>query len=100
VLEVAEEPAGASLSNPWPNPARNSLSVRLALPRAGRVEVDALDLAGRRVRSIVAGELPAGSTTCLWDLRDGRGRRVPAGLYVLRARTPQGTIARRTMVTR
>ena len=62
VLEVAEEPAGASLSNPWPNPARNSLSVRLALPRAGRVEVDALDLAGRRVRSIVAGELTGSKT--------------------------------------
>ena len=100
VLAVEEGPAGASLSSPWPNPARGTLRVRLALPHAGAVEVEALDLAGRRVRGIAAGEFEAGSTTCVWDLRDERGRPVPAGLYVVRARTPQGTFTRRAAVVR
>jgi hypothetical protein len=100
VLAVEEERAGASLSNPWPNPARGELRVRLSLSRAGAVEVEALDLAGRRVRGIASGELPAGSTTCVWDLTEARGRPVPAGLYLVRARTPQGTFTRRAAVVR
>ena len=100
VLAVEEGPARASLSNPWPNPARASLSVRLALPSAGAVEVDALDLAGRRVRTLAAGDRPAGSTTCTWDLRDASGRPVPAGLYLVRARTQLGTFTRRAAIVR
>jgi hypothetical protein len=72
----------------------------LALPLGGAIEVEALDIAGRRVRQIATGVLPAGRTTCLWDLRDARGRDVPAGLYVLRARTPQGVLTRRAAVVR
>jgi DNA-binding beta-propeller fold protein YncE len=100
VLAVEEVPAGASLSSPWPNPARGPLSVRLALPLAGAVEVEALDLAGRRVRVLAAGDLPAGSTRFTWDLCDARGRPVPAGLYLVRARTPFGTFTRRAAVVR
>jgi len=98
VLAVEEVPARASLSSPWPNPARGSLSVRLALPLAGAVEVEALDLLGRRVRTLVAGVLPAGSTRCTWDLCDERGRPVPAGIYLVRARTQQGTLTARAAV--
>src|SRR5204862_1174255 len=74
VLAVDDAPAAAQLWNPWPNPARDAVHLRLALPRAGRVEVDALDLAGRQVRTIAAGLLPAGTADWGWDLRDARGR--------------------------
>jgi hypothetical protein len=100
VLAAEEGPAGATLSSPWPNPARGSLSVRLGLSFAGAVEVEALDLAGRRVRTLAAGVLPTGSTNCTWDLRDAQGHPVPAGFYLLRARTPQGTLTRRVAVVR
>ncbi len=100
VLAVGPEAAGAALSSPWPNPARDALRVRLALPRAGAVEVEALDLAGRRVRTIATGEFAAGSTTCVWDLRNAGGLPVPAGLYLVRARTPDGVLMRRAAVVR
>lgn len=100
VLAVETAPAGAALSQPWPNPARGALRVRLDLPREAAVEVEALDLAGRRVRSIAAGTFAAGSATLAWDLRDARGRPVPPGLYLVRARTPFGVLIRRAAVTR
>ena len=100
VLAVEDAPARASLSASWPNPAREALHVTLALPRAGAVEVDAFDLAGRRVRRIAGGELPAGSRMLTWDLKDGGGQPVPAGLYWLRARTPQGIFSARAAVVR
>ncbi len=100
VLAVGEETVGASLSSPWPDPARSALLVRLTLKHPGKVEVEALDLAGRRVRVIAAGELPAGGTTLAWDLEDADGRPVPAGLYVVRARTPEAALTRRVAVVR
>jgi hypothetical protein len=100
VLAVAESPSGALLSGPWPDPARAILHVRLVLPRAGKAEVDALDLAGRRVRTIAAGDFAAGSTVCEWDLLDAHGRPVPAGVYILSVRTPLGACTRRAVVTR
>jgi hypothetical protein len=100
VLAVDDAPAAASLSASWPNPAREALHVTLALPRAGAVEVDALDLAGRRVCEVVGGTLPAGSRMLTWDLKDSHGRPVPTGLYWLRARTPQGVFTVRAAVVR
>jgi hypothetical protein len=92
--------ADAALSAPWPNPARSVLHVRLTLARAGAAEVEVIDLAGRRVRRIAAGVLDAGSTTLAWDLRDAEGRRVAPGVYLLRARTAEGTRTRRAAVVR
>ena len=62
--------------------------------------MEALDLAGRRVRRIAAGDLDAGSTTLAWDLRDDEGRRVAPGIYLLRVRTPEGARTRRAAVVR
>jgi flagellar hook capping protein FlgD len=100
VLAVEEAPAAVQFSSPWPNPARDALHLRLALPRPGKVEVEALDLAGRRVRTIASGEIPAGATDWGWDLTDARGRPVPTGLYWLRARTPEGVFTVRAVVVR
>jgi len=98
VLAVTPGEPSPALSSAWPNPARGVLRLSLDLSRAGPVEVAAFDLAGRRVRGIAAGEAAAGSTTFVWDLRDAAGRKVAAGLYLVRARTPQGTLVRRVAV--
>lgn len=44
------------------------------------------DVAGRRVRSLLSGAVPAGLQTVAWDGRDARGRAVAAGTYFLRLR--------------
>ena len=100
VVAVEDAPAGGALAALWPNPTRGAMSVRVALASAGRVEIEALDLAGRRVRVIASGEVAAGSTTWAWDLRDARGHRVSVGVYLIRARTPHGVFTRRAAVVR
>jgi hypothetical protein len=74
-----------------PNPARASCSVRFALPRAGRVRLELLDLSGRRVRGPMSSELPAGPAQL--ELRDLGS--LPAGVYFARL---SGAIERRTRV--
>ncbi|MBD3222638.1 hypothetical protein GF314_15495, partial [bacterium] len=42
------------------------------------------DVRGRRVRSLLRGEIPAGSHTVRWNGRDQEGRRVASGQYLAR----------------
>jgi len=78
-------PTTVSLSAPWPNPARSSVRCAIALPRTAVVQVDAFSVDGRHIRSLARGWHPAGHREIAWDLRDESGKRVPAGVYLVRA---------------
>ncbi|HMB67692.1 MAG TPA: VCBS repeat-containing protein [bacterium] len=81
----------------WPNPAPASgTELHLAGASAGRVEIDVVDVRGRRVRRLGAITL-AGSTRIPWDGKDERGAPVAAGAYVVVA---QGTAGRASTVVR
>lgn len=73
-----------------PNPSRSDAVFRLALPEPARAEVDVFDAAGRRVRRVHEGVLPAGLHALAWDGRDEAGRSVGAGVYFARLRSPSG----------
>jgi hypothetical protein len=70
---------------PWPNPSRAAVGLALDVPRAGAVEVEVLDLAGRRVRTLHHGPSEAGVLRMRWDGADDSGHAVSAGLYFVRA---------------
>jgi flagellar hook assembly protein FlgD len=72
------------MSSPFPNPFRGSTSLRLAMARDGKANVAIYDVVGRRVRTLVDGQKPAGEWTLVWDGRDDGGRAVPSGLYLVR----------------
>jgi hypothetical protein len=93
-------PPGLAMSAPWPNPARSSVRLTLRLPRAGRAVVEVFDEAGRRVRTLACGERAAGENALEWDLRDGNGNRVAAGVYVVRARVGDMSTARQLVAVR
>jgi hypothetical protein len=80
--------AGATLSLAplLPNPSRGARTVRFSLAEAGPVRLEVLDVMGRRVRSLVAGTLPAGPQARTWDGLDARGSRAAAGLYFVQLR--------------
>ncbi len=65
-----------------PNPSAASVDVRLCLPRAGEATVRVLDIAGRIVRSLHTGTLPAGESVWSWDGRTDAGTRAGAGVYL------------------
>jgi flagellar hook assembly protein FlgD len=57
-----------------------------------------LDVAGRVVRSVEMGSLPAGRHTFEWDGTDAAGRSVASGLYFIRFEA--GRIVRSTTLLR
>jgi hypothetical protein len=88
-------------SPPAPNPARGFVALALTLDHATRVRVDVIDTNGRRIRTLVAGEVrPAGALHLTWDGRDERGVAAQPGLYFVRASTPAGMCAVRVGMVR
>lgn len=68
-----------------------------ALSDEAAVDVEILNIAGRRVRKLTGDQLlPAGTATLLWDHRADTGTRVPPGRYLVSvlARTQDGTRAK------
>jgi hypothetical protein len=56
-----------------------------------------MDVTGRRVRTLVAGEFAAGARELSFDGRDDSGRELPPGIYRVRARTG-AEITSRTLI--
>jgi hypothetical protein len=100
---VASVPSLSFLAAAYPNPAHGPVSLALGLSakEAGaRARVVVLDLAGRRVRTLHDGALPAGPHTITWDLSDASGHPVAAGVYLLRAEAGRFSAVRRLVVVR
>jgi len=89
-------PALSVCPNPF-NP-RTQVSYELARPGPARVTVHALT--GALVRVLADGPQTAGAHFAAWDGRDGRGREMPAGGYVVRIATEAGTGAVKAVLVR
>jgi flagellar hook assembly protein FlgD len=59
------------------------------------IDLTVFDLAGRRMRNLVEGELAAGRYTFTWDGRAQDGGRAAPGIYVARLTSPRQSLTRR-----
>ena len=66
------------------NPFRDAAHVAFRVPEGGRARLTVLDLAGRRIATILDGRLEPGDHVATWSGRTDRGRPVEAGLYFLK----------------
>lgn len=87
----ARLPLASGLSQNVPNPFGRSTQIAFQLAAAGTgglvpVSLDVYDVSGRRVSSLVSGELEPGRHEVEWDGRDANGARVASGVYFYRLR--------------
>ena len=67
-----------------PNPFNPRTTLLLEVARSGPVRLDVFDTRGRRVRVLVAADLPAGRHEIEWDGRDDAGSALASGIYFAR----------------
>ena len=77
-------PGHTALRMTFPNPFDKSTTVVLSLSQSGPASVRVFDVAGRTVRTLLAGVQPAGEKLLAWDGRDDAGARLGAGVYMVR----------------
>ena len=78
------DPAPIGFVGNTPNPFNPTTSIAFELGSAGHVRLEVFDLRGRRVRSLVSGEMAAGRHEVVWRGCDDNGRPVSSGIYFSR----------------
>jgi hypothetical protein len=84
--------------NVHPNPGRGPALIGLETGGEGRVLVNLYDVAGRHVRTLYDGILPAGTRDLRWNGLDSGGRPAPAGAYWVRVESIDGTSTQKLVV--
>lgn len=79
-------PADFGLQAASSNPFADGITLRYSLPSEGPVAIDVFDVTGRRVRSLLNGQGPAGDHLLVWDGRNDAGTAMPGGVYLARLR--------------
>jgi hypothetical protein len=79
-----QRPLAFGLGSPRPNPSRAGAAVDMTLSHAGWTELSVFDVTGRRVRTVFAGMLPAGTSHAKWDGRTDDWKQAPSGIYWMR----------------
>ena len=83
-----------------PNPSSGRTDLAFALPQGGPASLRVYDAAGRLVRTLLAGEVPAGPGHTVWDGRDGSGRDAGAGVYFFRLESGGRVETRKLLLVR
>ena len=73
-------PLQFSLSQNYPNPFNSTTTIQYELLRRSDVRLVIYDILGRRVRTLIDEEMPAGSHSIVWDGRDARGQVAASGI--------------------
>ncbi|MBI5216176.1 MAG: T9SS type A sorting domain-containing protein [Ignavibacteriae bacterium] len=77
-------PKEFALGQNYPNPFNPVTRFNVAIPQTGDVDISVFDILGRKVSTIISGELQAGYKTIEWDGRDFGGNASPTGMYFVR----------------
>jgi agmatine deiminase len=90
----------ALLGNTYPNPLHGSGTIPFTLTEPVSVQLDILDVNGRTVRSLVAGNLAGGTHQVEWNGNNDAGNPVPEGIYICRLTTNTAVLTKRIVVIR
>lgn len=83
-VPVAVAAPGLLLHRPYPSPAESRVTLSWAMPSAAPARLMIFDARGRLWSAWASEALSAGEQRVVWDLRDARGVRAPAGVYYIR----------------
>ncbi len=84
-----------TLSDPYPNPADESLTIHYELTQNATVKLHIYDVAGRLVETLVSGEQTAGRHSVNWDSSTSA-----TGVYLLRLEAEGNAITKRAVISR
>ncbi|MCB9509099.1 MAG: T9SS type A sorting domain-containing protein [Deferribacteres bacterium] len=82
----------------YPNPFNPTTVIRYQLPASAEVKLSIYNTAGQLVRTLVNGEMPAGSHAITWDATDNSGQRVASGVYLYVIRAGDAFVQQRKLI--
>jgi hypothetical protein len=95
-----QAPAAFALSQNVPNPFNPATIISFAVPASGMVKLGIYNVLGQEVRTLVNGQLAAGSHSVVWNGRDEMGRAATSGVYFYRLDAGSLTATKKLMLLR
>jgi flagellar hook assembly protein FlgD len=84
----------------YPNPVNPVTTIRYSLIQNGFVEIEILDLLGRKVRTLKMEYTARGQHFVTWDGTDDNGSPVSSGIYIYRLTAGEISATRKLLVLR
>ncbi|MCB5271542.1 MAG: peptidylprolyl isomerase [Candidatus Cloacimonetes bacterium] len=78
-----------------PNPFLGNLTINCELKSEQQINLEVYNLKGQKVSSLFSAFQKAGALSLNWDGKSGDGQELPAGVYLLRLKSPKGIIYRK-----
>lgn len=82
-LAFLDEATEFSLSEGYPNPFNSSVKVNFSLPQCETIEMEVVDLMGRKIRDLFKGTQMPGRYQANWDGLNDSGEIMPSGIYFI-----------------
>lgn len=97
----AEKPLSPKLAlGIKPNPFKEHATISFQVPATGQAELAVYNMAGQRVRTLLSGRLLAGEHGFVWDGRDGSGKKVSSGTYLVKLKSGDQQISKRLVLVK
>lgn len=94
-VEPTEQPAAFTLDQNYPNPFNPSTKIRFSLQQSSHVRLDVFDVQGKKVQSLIDGQMRAGAHETNFD-----AGRLPSGTYLYRLQTSAGVQSKKMVLLR
>lgn len=88
----------SALSSPWPNPGRDEIAMSYTLTESGSVQLEVLDVSGRRVALVEQGQRAAGRHALVWRRQTADGATIRPGLFFVRLTCSGGQSSQRLVL--
>jgi N-acetylneuraminic acid mutarotase len=83
-----------------PNPFKERATISFQIPATGQAELAVYNMAGQRVRTLLSGRLLAGEHGFVWDGRDGSGKKVSSGTYLVNLKSGDQKVSKRLVLVK
>ncbi|MDQ3019894.1 MAG: T9SS type A sorting domain-containing protein [Bacteroidota bacterium] len=96
-LEIisSQIPESYNLEQNYPNPFNPSTKINFNLPKASNIKLSVYDIQGKLLKTLVEGELTAGSYSTEWSASD-----YPSGIYIYRIEADGYNSSKRMMLVK
>ncbi|RMG23089.1 MAG: T9SS C-terminal target domain-containing protein, partial [Methanobacteriota archaeon] len=79
-----EIPQSFQLYQNYPNPFNPTTTILFSVPHVSRITLHVYDMAGRKVKTLIDGSLPASNHNVQWNGTNDAGQPVASGVYLYR----------------
>ena len=91
-------PSVFSLNQNFPNPFNPTTEISFGLPANGQVTLEVFDVMGRKVTTLVNGDMTAGIHKVIWDGNNSSGEKVTSGMYFYKLTQGDSTVTKKMLM--